>query len=181
MGNGFYLYRAAWAYIGEGSAGRNGRHGITIASSKHLELARMLIPDNKGENSCGLEVFDGTRNVLAERLRISNATQAGICARNSEMIEVRYGYISNDPERERNAAVCYFVRETNGFQAENNTCLTNGGQLVSRTYIILRNVALDSNIVRNYPAQKIENSVVISTIYLGNGTISPVRTTSILS
>lgn len=128
-GNGFYLYRAAWAYIGEGSAGRNGRHGITIASSKHLELARMLIPDNKGENSCGLEVFDGTRNVLAESLRISNATQAGICARNSEMIEVRYGYISNDPERERNAAVCYFVRETNGFQAENNTCLTNGGQL----------------------------------------------------
>lgn len=123
----FSISQTAYASIVAGSAGRTGRHGIVVSSSKHIWLESMGFKLNEVENTCGVAIRDNTRDILVEKVKIEYPTLAGICARNSSAILVKDGAIYNIPGDEN--AACYQVRTITGFHADDNSCVVNDGQV----------------------------------------------------
>lgn len=123
----FSISQAAYAAFVACSAGRNGRHGIVVSSSKHILLNATRTTDISGEKSCGVAIRDNTRDILLENIKVEYATQAGICVRNSTGIVVRGGAIYNELGDEN--AVCFHVRDTSDFQNDEPTCVIAQGEL----------------------------------------------------
>lgn len=74
-----------------------------------------------------MTIRDNTRDILLESIRIEDATQGGICTRNSTVILVKDGEITNAPGNDK--SICYRVRETSDFQASESRCNENEGEL----------------------------------------------------
>lgn len=118
-GDAISFSKAAYVSLFDSSVGKNRRHGITLSSSKHALLRDISIKGNEGAKTCGIALRDSTHDVLVEKVSIENATQAGICARDTIGVMVKFSTIEN---LQSNQASCYHVRTTTGFDEQGNTC-----------------------------------------------------------
>lgn len=124
-GDGTSFSKAAYVSIVDSILGQNGRHGISMSSSRHVLVRAVSIEKNEGSKTCGIAVRDATQDVLMEKVSIENATQAGICTRDSDGITVKFSTVEN---LSSNLAYCYHVRTTTGFESQDNICRILSGQ-----------------------------------------------------